>query len=432
MTNAPATTPPATTLATTGAPVWLRVGTLFPGDGPGALRDAHLVYDDTRILHAGTAAPPRHLLSPGQEKPAAHLPAHTVLPGLIEAHAHLFLEGGQENPVQRTEYLRLSDGDLLARAEVRLARLLRLGVTAVRDAGDKNGTGLALQRRYRSAPRGAMPYLDSPGAAIHHQGRYGAFMGRPLEEHGSIEACVAARAAEGAHRIKLLATGIINFEKGAVTTRPQLPVEELVRAVAAARAAGKQTMIHCSGHEGVAHCIAARVDSIEHGFFIDEAQLAQLRDLDIAWVPTFAPVQFQVDRAAELGWSAEVRGNLQRILDAHATSLARAAQLGVRIVAGSDAGSHGVAHGHGFLRELELMERAGLSAAQVLHAATGAGATRLGYAEDFGRLSPGSRPRFLLTAAPVLESVRHLRAPLTTVFDGVVYSGGDDPAVAGL
>jgi imidazolonepropionase-like amidohydrolase len=432
MIPAPATIPLEPTLATTGAPVWLRVGTLFPGDGTGVLHDAHLVYDHARILHASTGTPPRHLLAPDQGAPDAHLPAHTVLPGLIEAHAHLFLEGGQENPVQRAEYLRLSDADLLARAGARLARLLRLGITAVRDAGDKNGTGLALQRHYRSARRDAMPYLDSPGAAIHHQGRYGAFMGWPLEEHGSIEACVAARTAEGAHRIKLLATGIINFEKGAVTTKPQLPVDELTRAVTAARAAGKQTMIHCSGHEGVANCIAARVDTIEHGFFIDDTQLAQLRDLDIAWVPTFAPVQFQVDRAVELDWSDVVRVNLQRILDAHAASLVRAAQLGVRIVAGSDAGSHGVAHGHGFLRELELMEHAGLSAAQVLHAATGASATRLGFAEDFGRLCPGRRPRFLLTAAPVLESVRHLRTPLTTVFDGAVYSGGDDPAVPGL
>ncbi|MGH8020972.1 MAG: amidohydrolase family protein, partial [Opitutaceae bacterium] len=413
-------------------PVWLRVGALFTGDDSGILRDAHFVYDATRILHSGTQVPPRHLLGDGQTEPDAHWPNHTLLPGLIEAHAHLFLEGGQENPERRAAYLKLSDAELAARAEDRLSRLLRIGITAVRDAGDRNGVGLALQRRYRSSDRGAMPYLDSPGAAIHHQGRYGAFMGRPIEEHGSLEACVAARARDGAHRIKLLATGIINFDRGAVTTKPQLPADELTRAVVAARGLGKQTMIHCSGRDGVAHCIDARVDTIEHGFFIDDEQLVRLRELDIAWVPTFAPVQFQVDHAAELGWSDAVRGNLQRILDRHAASLARAAQLGVRIVAGSDAGSHGVAHGHGFLWELELMERAGLSTVQVLRAATGASASRLAFAEEFGRLRPGAKPRFLLTSAPVLDGVRHLRAPLTTVFDGAVYSGGDDPAMSGL
>jgi len=411
-------------------PVWLQIGTLFDGDL--ILRDAHLVFDAAHILHAGVALPDIDLIRPGQTVPDFFLPDHTALPGLIEGHAHFFLEGGEENPARRAAYLQQTNAELLSHAERRLERLLRLGIVAVREAGDRNGVGLALQRRCRSVSRGAMPYIDCPGAALHHQGRYGAFMGGSIEEHGTIEQAIAARVAEGVHRIKLLATGIINFEKGAVTAPPQLSADELTRAVKTARSYGRQTMIHCSGHDGVANCIAARVDTIEHGFFIDEAQLAQLRDLDIAWVPTFAPVQFQVDKASQLGWSDHVRGNLQRILDAHAERLRYAAEIGVRIIAGSDAGSHGVAHGHGFLWELELMERAGLRARQVLRSATANSATRLGFAEPFGLLRPGRKARFLLTAAPVLDSVRHLRSPLTTVFDGAVYTGGDSPATPGL
>jgi imidazolonepropionase-like amidohydrolase len=344
----------------------------------------------------------------------------------------LFLEGGEEKPDRRAETLKLPDEVLLSNAAARLSRLLRIGVTAVRDAGDKNHVGLALQRRYRSAERPPMPYIDSPGAALHHQGRYGSFMGGSIEEHGSLDAAIAARVAAGAHRIKLLATGIINFEKGAVTAKPQMPVEELTRAVAIARRHGRQTFAHCSGNDGVDNCIEARVDSIEHGFFVDDQQLARMRDLDIAWVPTFAPVQYQVDKAAQLGWSDLIRGNLQRILDQHAARLVRAMQLGVRIVAGSDAGSHGVPHGHGFLWELELMERAGLTPAQVLRAATGAGGERLGFAENFGILRRGAKPRFLLTDAPVLASVRHLRSPTTVVFDGAVFAGGDDADLSGM
>jgi imidazolonepropionase-like amidohydrolase len=243
---------------------------------------------------------------------------------------------------------------------------------------------------------------------------------------------VAERIATGAHRIKLLATGIINFEKGAVTAKPQMPAPELTLFADAARAHGKQTMVHCSGNDGVANCIAARVDSIEHGYFIDDDQLAQLRDLDLAWVPTFAPVQYQVDHAAALGWSDLICDNLRRILDHHARSLARAGELGVRIVAGSDSGSHGVPHGWGFLRELELMQQAGLTAAQVLHSATGASAARLGYAENFGTLIAGAKPRFLLTAHEVLHDVGNLRRPKAVIFDGVVHTGGDDPGVPGL
>ncbi|MCC6414674.1 MAG: hypothetical protein IT582_02035, partial [Opitutaceae bacterium] len=153
-------------------PIWLQIGALLDGNGD-IVRDAHLVYDRDRILHADAAQPPTAVVRAGQTRPDAVLPGHTVLPGLIEAHAHLFLEGGEENPNLRADYLKLGDAELLTRAEARLERLLAIGVIAVRDAGDRNGVGLALQARYRSAARGLMPYLDSPGAAIFHEKRYG-------------------------------------------------------------------------------------------------------------------------------------------------------------------------------------------------------------------------------------------------------------------
>ncbi|MCC6416181.1 MAG: amidohydrolase family protein, partial [Opitutaceae bacterium] len=211
-----------------------------------------------------------------------------------------------------------------------------------------------------------------------------------------------------------------------------MPAEELGQFTAAVRARGKQTFAHCSGNDGVTNCISARVDTIEHGFFVDDTQLAQMRDADIAWVPTFAPVQFQVDRPEVIGWSDLSRANLQKILDAHAASLMKAVELGVRIVAGSDAGSHGVAHGHGFLHELLLMERAGLSAAKVLHAATGASAARLGFAEDFGVLRAGAKPRFILTEHSPLETVANLAKPKRVVFDGTVFEQGDDARLSGM
>lgn len=422
---APALTPRA-------GPVWLRVGRLFTGRDTAWLDDAHLVYDGARILHAGSDLPDAAVVRPGQTAPDLVLPEFTALPGLTDAHTHLFLEGGELDPVRRAAGLQLPAEELRCRAEARLARLVALGVTAVREAGDRHEVGLRLQSRCRSETPGLMPYVDAPGAAINHQGRYGSFMSRPVEEQGSPAGAVEDRIAAGAHRIKLIATGIINFEQGAVTAAPQMPAPELAAFTAATRARGRQTMVHCSGHAGVANCLAAGVDSIEHGFFVDDDQLARMRDLGTAWVPTFAPVQFQVDAAGSLGWSDLVRSNLQRILDGHARSLMRAVQLGVRVVAGSDAGSHGVPHGWGLLRELELMEQAGLTAAQVLRSATGAGAERLGFSGNFGRLEACAKARFLLTPHPVLDTVAGLRRPKIVVFDGRVITAGDDPAVPGL
>jgi len=407
-------------------PLWLRVGELIDGASSQPLKDAHLVYDAHEIRYAGVETPPAGLVREGQAKPDAELPEHTVMPGLTEAHAHLFLEGGELNSVKRPAYLKQEPAALLDNALKRLGRLARLGVIAVRDAGDKDGVGLALSKLYGSANHPLMPYVESPGAAIHRRGRYGSFMGRPVEDSASPAECVAARVRDGADRIKLIATGIINFKKGAVTDPPQFTVAELAELVAAAKGLGRQTFAHASGQPGIEAVIEGGVDSVEHGFFAGDEQLSKMRDRGIAWVPTFAPVQRQLEEAALMGWDAAVCEQLRRILDNHASSLVRAHAMGVCLVAGSDAGSWGVPHGLGFLRELELMENAGLPPLAVVNAATGAGAARLGYKEKFGQLKAGWKARFLLTEHSPLQTVSNLRKPKRVIFDGVELQPAED------
>jgi imidazolonepropionase-like amidohydrolase len=109
--------------------------------------------------------------------------------------------------------------------------------------------------------------------------------------------------------------------------------------------------------------------------------------------------------------------NLHRILDQHAASLRRAYEIGVPVIAGSDAGSYGVQHGMGFFCELELMERAGLSPLAVINSATGAGSNRLALGEKCGQIRPGFLPRFILTRHSPLQRIADLRKPKTVVFD---------------
>ena len=412
--------------------IWLRVGTLLDGVSTAPLRPANVVFDRKGILFAGTDSPPANLLNPGQREPDADLPEFTLLPGLIEAHAHLFLEGGELNLDKRAAYIKQTPAELLQAAMPRLEKLIRLGVTAVRDAGDKDGVGLALSKLYSGTQRPLMPYLDSPGAAIHHKGRYGSFMGEPLEDCTSPRACVEKRVNAGADRIKLIPTGIINFKKGAVTTDPQMTAAEVAELVLAAKSFGRQTFAHASGDAGIENAIEGGVDSVEHGFFVREDQLARMRDRGIAWVPTFTPVQEQVDHAELMGWDAEIVGNLKKILDQHAASLAKAHSMGVQIIAGSDAGSVGVAHGLGFLYELELMERAGLPSLTVINAATGNSSRRLGYKEKFGQIKPGYLSRFILTRHSPLDGVTKLRKDKLVVFDGAVFDSLPNADAQGL
>jgi imidazolonepropionase-like amidohydrolase len=351
---------------------------------------------------------------------------------LTDAHTHFFLEGGELDPDKRSAFLKQSPTELLDQACRRLERLVRLGIIATRDAGDKDGVGLALSRLYSGAGRPLMPYVDSPGAAIHHRGRYGGFMAEPFEDCLTPRQCVEARVKAGADRIKLIPTGIINFKKGAVTAVPQMSTERIAEFVAAAKFFGKQTLAHASGDKGIDHVIDGGVDSIEHGFFVRDDQLARMRDREIAWVPTFAPVQMQMDHADWMGWDAHVVGNLKKILDAHAKSLVKAHTIGVQVIAGADAGSYGVAHGLGLLYELELMQRAGLSPLAVINSATGAGSKRLAFKEKFGQIKPGFLSRFILTRRSPLNDVANLRKERMIVFDGAVFATGQDVDPGGL
>jgi imidazolonepropionase-like amidohydrolase len=402
-----------------GTSVWLRVGRVIDGNGSPPLFDAHLLYDVNAIRHVGPACNPiAHELAAGRSQPDAWLPDHTVLPSLIEAHAHIFLDGAPLDFAERKAYLQQTPDFFLARARGRLAKLLRTGISAVRDAGDKFGVGLAIANDYRKrSQHEPHVYLDSPGAAIHHAGRYGGFMSDPLEQHASPEACVNARVAGGADRIKIIATGIINFDAGAVTAPPQIPVEELKRLVAEAAVHRRTTFAHASGTDGIENCIQAEIGSIEHGFFVTDDQLARMRDLDIAWVPTFAPVQIQIDAAKELGWPPSIVEKLQKIIDAHVRALQHAIKLGVTIIAGSDAGSCGVPHGLGLLTELELMQIAGMAPASVLNAATGISARALQFPEPIGRIAKNYRPRMIVTSHNPLQSVANLRKDKHIVHD---------------
>src|SRR5919107_3746395 len=107
-----------------------------------------------------------------------------------------------------------------------------------------------------------------------------------------------------------------------------MPVEEVRALVEAAKAHGKQTFAHASGTDGVENSIEGGVTTVEHGFFVNEEQLVKMRDRRVAWVPTFAPVQLQIDRASDLGWSEEVVGHLKRIIDSHRHMLRRGHEMG--------------------------------------------------------------------------------------------------------
>jgi imidazolonepropionase-like amidohydrolase len=393
--------------------VWLKLAKVF--DGEQLRENIHVVYDAQSLLYVGQSAPVM-AQELRQEQPYFIAEDLVLMPCLLEAHAHLHLLGRELNFDKRKQQQAKSTADLQLEAEERLRELAKFGLTAVRDGGDAQGIGLHITKQNNNG----RPAYFSPGAGINRQKRYGSFFARPFEEFADAESCVANRIEQGAQHLKLVVSGIIDFQKGAVTAKPQFCADEIAQFAKFAHAKGLSVMAHASGEDGIRESVWGGVDTLEHGFFMQLEHLQEMAERRTVWIPTFAPVQCQVDYAQQMGWSAEIVGNLQRILDHHAQMLCKARELGVNIVAGSDAGSIGVPHGEGLLYELELMERAGLPTLEVLKSVTSNSAKHLFPKTTMGRIQTGSPARMMLVSSACLDSVANLKSPRTIIFDGCV------------
>jgi imidazolonepropionase-like amidohydrolase len=309
-----------------------------------------------------------------------------IMPGLVEAHSHLFLDGGQLDFTVRNDYLNASGEEMLTVARDNIAANLAAGVTLVVDAGDRYGVN------HRSRLEAGRVTVRSAGTALRRPGRYGGFMAREVTTGEEISRAISEISAS-ADDLKVILTGIIDFKAGVVKGEPQFDREELRSIVLQARECGLRTFVHCSGIAGLEVAAAAGVDSIEHGFFMNRDILKAMADKSISWVPTFSPVHFQWQHPEIAGWDGQTVANLRRILDSHLEHVALATDMGVPLVAGSDAGSHGVRHGEALIDELDFFFRAGLSMEEVLKSATSRPRSRWGV--EAAALAAGQRADFI-------------------------------------
>jgi imidazolonepropionase-like amidohydrolase len=330
-----------------------------------------------------------------------------LIPGLVDAHVHLFLDGAPTDGKVRSEHLKQGVDKLTEAARRSGRQALACGVTLVRDAGDRHGINTAIREEARGAPD-ALPMVRSGGLGIKRPKRYGAFMATDVVDENDITRSVPELARIN-DEIKLILTGIIDFAAGAVTDEPQFSAEEARLVVETARSCGRTTFAHCSGAKGLAVAAETGVGSIEHGFFMSRDILAVMAAKDIAWTPTFCPVHFQWAHPEAVGWTAETVGHLRRILDDHARHLVLAKELGVRLLLGTDAGSMGVVHGAAVFDEIDRYLEAGLGLEATLTAATAAARRHFRMAHPI--LEKGAPlDAVLLDASPFVD-VAALRSP---------------------
>lgn len=338
--------------------------------------------------------------------PDTPLTAAFAMPTLVEAHAHLFLDGGVFDVRERSAYMKAELPEMMETARHCLAQARTAGVGLVRDVGDRYGINHAMRQECRGR---AGIQVRSCGIALRRPGRYGGFMAREVADDAAILAAVD-ELAEESDDIKILLTGIIDFAKGLVPGTPQFDAEALRRITDRARAHGKPTLTHCSGLAGLEVAVAGRVESIEHGFFMTRAVLERMAGEGIAWVPTVSPVWFQGDQPQHAAWAPEVVGNIERILAGHREHMGLAYHLGVPLVCGSDAGSHGVVHGRALVDEMLFLLEAGVDMTAVLRSATAL--PRRLWRAPTNDLVPGAAADILLLADSPFRDPQALRRPV--------------------
>lgn len=338
-------------------------------------------------------------------EPMRILTAPFIMPGLVEAHCHLFLDGAELDFQKRKEYLDAPKAEMLKVGRHNLAENLAAGITLIRDAGDRHGVNTELKAELAER-RGLIPQLRSPGRALRKAGRYGSFMAVEVTDAESIVRTIH-ELAPTADDLKVLLTGIIDFEHGQMKGGVQFDLNDAKLIVRTAQELGLRTFAHCSGLDGLKIAVAAGIHSIEHGFFMEKDILQSMADQGLAWVPTFSPVYFQYARPELSGWSEPTVAALWTILERHFEHVALASELGVNIVAGSDAGSYGVPHGQGLIDELLFQHRAGLPLEKVLASATSVPRRLWGCAS--ANIIPGQAANLIVLEASPFKAVENLR-----------------------
>jgi imidazolonepropionase-like amidohydrolase len=397
----------------------LRGATLIDGTGAGPVAGVTVVIRDQRIEAVTTRAAGDW----PDDAEIIDVSGMTVLPGLIDCHDHLAMHGydlarrwGLDEP-QSTRTLRT--------AKV-LEETLAAGYTAVRDAaGLDAGFKRAIDEGLIAGPRLVISLcIVSPiggiGDRVSPAGFSCCVPNDPLLPDGVVNSLADVRPVvrrivrAGADVIKCATTGGASSRPDHGPRDGAFNHDEMQALTEEAHALDRRVMCHALGGRGLRIAIEAKVDSIEHGCYLDEEPelLDLMAERGIFFVPTFAVYEYHRKSAL-----AHVRERAHHLREHHAESLRRAFAAGVKIAAGTDAGGHG--HPSNAM-EIECLVKAGLTRLQALRAATGWAAECLGLGRDLGTLEKGKLADLIVVAGDPLGDVALLqdRARIALVLKG--------------
>ena len=250
---------------------------------------------------------------------------------MVDCHIHMVLDGLDWKKAIARHKNSADEGFVRST----LAQWQKKGYTWLRDGGDRWGAGA---RARELAPEYGITYR-TPLAPLSKVGHYGGFIGLQFETIQEYADLVEKQAAQGADFVKIMISGLMDFDRFGVLTQPGLDPREIREMIAIAHDMGFSVMAHANGARTVEAAAAAGVDSVEHGAYLDTDALAAMADTGTVWVPTLSTV----GNLRGKGRFSEY--DVEKILDSAMENVARFSESGGLVAAGTDAGAWAVPHG---------------------------------------------------------------------------------------
>jgi len=346
----------------------------------------------------------------------------TLLPGLIDAHVHLFLHPGAEDlqTVQESVAQRTLTAVLAARED------LMAGFTAERDMGTE-GAGSADTAVRNAIDQGLFPgpRLRVSGNAIDILGGHEDAIGYNPEQRvlpnatqannaAELVAAIRQQVKEGADFIKVYETGKDSIIDGRFSTPFQFTAAELEIAVREAARVGKRVAVHATGEPGTLYAAQAGVVSIDHAFQLSDTTVKLMREKHIFAVPTFTIFEYFADHAATPAEGAVNR----EMLNYHAQEFRKQVAAGVPIAMGSDVGPfpHGTQ-----AREFVLMVKYGMTPLAAIQGGTVNSAKLLGWEGQIGVLKAGYLADLVAVSGDPLQDIAALQKFSLVMKGGAIY-----------
>jgi imidazolonepropionase-like amidohydrolase len=384
----------------------LRGAALIDGTGAPPVRDRAVVLEHRRIA----AVVPDGQVRDGT---VLDLGGLTLLPGLFNCHTHLCFSG-QADPARA-----LADesyATTVIHAALRARQTVEAGVTTIRDLGGRDYAEIAV-RDAIGAGLIPGPRVLAAGRGVCMTGGHGwKVLARQADGADEVRKAVREQLRAGADVIKLLATGGV-MTPGVDPSSPQLTVDELRAGVDEAHKARRKAAAHAQAEDGIAFCLEAGIDTIEHGIFLTEALVARMVRQGTALCATLVAPHAIVEGGVAAGIPEFAVRKSAAVRERHLESFRMALRAGVRIAAGTDAGTPLNPHGS-IVPEAALMAGAGMAPLDVIRAATSEAASVTGLAHETGRIAPGLAADLLAVEGNPAESIKALDAVRLVIADG--------------